>query len=149
MRKAVESWPVLRLIKDVTLCPKILPKKAKNAIKKYGDRSLQPDDVLLIIDNTIFRSAKQGMFLTEDTLYAFSEYSGKFSIKLAEIKTLEPKLERPLKIPLIGMTVNDKYFISLPGLNEMVEQGEDSVPAILLLAVFFSENLSCEIIGGD
>jgi len=132
MRKAVESWPVLRLINDVTLGSKIHPKKAKNAIKKYGDRSLQPDDVLLIIDNTIFRSAKQGMFLTE-----------------AEIKTLEPKLERPLKVPLIGMTVNDEYFISLPGLNEMVEQGEDSVPAILLLAVFFSENLSCEIIGGD
>ena len=149
MRKAVESWPVLRLIKDVTLCPKITPKKARNAIKKYGEKSLQPEDILLIIDNTIFRSAKQGMFLTEDTLYAFSEYSGKYSIKLSEIKTLEPKLESPLKVPLIGITVNQDYFISLPGLLEMVEQGEDSMPAILLLALFFSETLPCEIIGGD
>ena len=146
MREKIQSWQVLRLIKDVTVLSKINPKKAKNAIKKYGDKHLKPEDVLLIIDNTVFRSAKQGMFLTEDSLYAYSEYSGKYSIKLDKINTLKPEINSVLKVPLVGIRVNQEYFISLPGLNEMIVHNEDSAPAILLLTVFLAKTLSCEII---
>ena len=142
----ISSWQSLRLIKDVTLWPKINPRKARNAIKKYGINSLTTENIFLIIDNTIFRSAKQGMFLTEDTLYAFSEYSGKFSIKFKDITTLKPMINNFLKIPLIGIEVNKDYFISLPGLSDDIKYLEDSLPAIILLAHFLAELFSCELL---
>ena len=146
MREEIHSWQVSRLINDVTVLSKINPKKAMNAIKKYGKKSLNPEDILLIIDNTMLRSAKQGMFLTEEYLYAFSEYSGKYSIKLSETKSLKPEINTVLKVPLVGIRVNQEYFISLPGLNVMITHKADSAPAILLLTVFLASTLSCEII---
>lgn len=145
LKERIEHASTLRMIHDVTLWPKINPKKAKKAIKKYGSRGLKPDDLLLIIDNTILRSAKQGMFLTADTLYAFSEYSKKFSIKISEIHSLEPKVERPLGVPVVGIEINGEYFMALPGLNEEIKAENESVPAILLLTIFLSQVSSCEI----
>ncbi len=145
-KDCVIKWPILRLIKDITIWPKIQDKKAKKAIKSYGNENLQPSDVFLIIDNTIFRSAKQGAFMTHDRLFGFSEYSGKFSIKLDEIKTLKPEIKRPLKIPLFGITINEDYFLSLPGLNQLITEGEESQAALVIFALFIAANWGCELI---
>jgi hypothetical protein len=145
-KDCVIKWPILRLIKDITIWPKILDKKAKKAIKSYGNENLQPSDVFLIIDNTIFRSAKQGAFMTRDMLFGFSEYSGKYSIKLDEIKTLKPEIKRTLKIPLFGITINEDYFLSLPGLNQLITEGEESQAALVIFTLFLAANWGCEII---
>jgi len=145
LKDQIEHASILRMIHDVTLWPKINPKKAKNAIKKYGSKGLEPDDVLLIIDNTILRSAKQGMFLTADTLFAFSEYSKKFSIKISEIHSLKPKVERPLGVPVVGIEINSEYFMALPGLNEEIKVENELFPAVLILSIFLGQTASCEI----
>ena len=146
MREKIEQAALLRRINDVTLWPKISKRKAKNAIKKYGNSHIKSEDVMLIIDNTILRSSKQGMFLTNDSLFAFSEYSGKYSIKIEQILFVEPKIKSVLRTPLVGIEINKEYFMSLPGLNEMIEYDEESIPAILVLCLFLNEISPCQIV---
>ena len=49
--------------------PTIPQKKARNAIKAYAPE-VSESEVLLLLDTTVFGSAKDGLFLTSDTLYA-------------------------------------------------------------------------------
>lgn len=46
----------------------IPPKKLKNAITTYAPQ-VSPEDVLLLYDNTIFGSAKEGLILTPEAVY--------------------------------------------------------------------------------
>ena len=140
---------VLEMAKDISVNPKISSKKLSNAIKKYGTSTTKPDEILLLIDNTITGSGKQGLFITENYLFAFTEISGKFSIKLNEVVTISPQVKKALGIPIIGIMVNNDYFISLPGLGEELKEGENSVIAILLLCLFLVEVCGCELVPED
>lgn len=146
LKNAIELYPRLERISDLSIWPDINSKKIKNALKSYGDISLISKDILLLIDNTLFRSAKQGLFLTESHLFAYSAYSGKFQIKLDDIRTLKPNIFTIMKVPMLGIYINEEYFISLPGLNEMIKTEEGNQHAILVLTFFLSAFLSCEII---
>ena len=46
----------------------IPPKKLKNAISTYA-ADVSPEDVLLLYDNTVFGSAKDGLLLTAEAVY--------------------------------------------------------------------------------
>tara|TARA_B100001013_G_scaffold228048_2_gene139796 strand:- start:911 stop:1534 length:624 start_codon:yes stop_codon:yes gene_type:complete len=137
--------PIFELCKDTSVTPKINSRNAAKAIRKYGDSHLEPDDVLLLIDNTIFRSAKQGIFITEDRLFAYSEISGKYSIELSDIETIKIEIRSPLKVKIPGITVNGEYFISLPGMGEILEYQTESYPALLVLATFMVEAFGCKL----
>jgi hypothetical protein len=119
-KEEIQKHPVLAIVNDITIFPKINLRKASKAIRAYGDKYLRPDDLLMLVDNTIFRTAKQGMFLTNEKLFAFSSFSGKFSIPLSEIRTLKPEIKTALKIELYGFSLNENYFVSLPGLGKKV-----------------------------
>ena len=136
--------PIFNLCTDVSTPSDIDHRKAAKAIAKYGERDLDTDDVLLLIDNTILRSAKQGMFITDDRLFAYSEISGKYTIPLSEIKTIKIEIRKPMGVKIPGITVNDDYFISLPGMGENIDYKVAKHPAILLLATFMVEALGCE-----
>ncbi len=143
-KKLRKFTPVFELCTDVSTTPEMDHRKAAKAIAKYGDRGINPDDVLLLIDNTIFGSAKQGMFITEDQLFAYSNISGKYSISLSEIRTIKIEIRKAIGIKIPGITVNDDYFISLPGMGENIDYKVAKHPAILLLATFMVEALGCE-----
>jgi len=140
---------VLEMAKDISVNPNISVKKLSNSIKKYGTSTTKPEEILLLVDNTFTGSGKQGMFLTENYLFAFTKISGKFSIKLNEVITICPHIKKALGIPIIGITVNNDYFISLPGLGEELKEGDHSVLAILLLCLFLEEVCGCEIVSED
>ena len=137
---------ILGICKDVSLHPDIDRKKSMNAIRKYGDPGIHPDDILLLIDNTILGSSSQGMFITEERLFAYSKISGKFSIELGEIVTIRPEVRKALAIPIVGIAINEEYFVSLPGMGELLEDETGSQYAILTLAAFFIEALQCELL---
>ena len=137
--------PIFEFCTDVSVTPSINSRKVTKAIRKYGDSSLGPDDVLLLIDNTILRSAKQGMFITEDRLFAYSEISGKYSVPLANIETIKLEIRSPLRVKLPGITVNGDYFVSLPGMGQSIEHEAGSHPALLVLATFMVQALGCEL----
>ena len=53
----LKNWRnVLNLIGDISIHPKIDNKKTRKAIKSYANKSLNHEDVLLLVDNTLFRS---------------------------------------------------------------------------------------------
>ena len=142
-----KNWRnVLNLIGDISIHPKIDNKKTRKAIKSYTNKSLNHEDVLLLVDNTLFRSAKQGMLLTNTHLYAFSNYSGKYSIKLEDIVSLKPELKTHLKIPLVGIVVNEEYFVSLPGLNQLISDEQTSQSALIVFLGVLISVLGCKII---
>tara|TARA_B100000287_G_scaffold268002_1_gene252008 strand:+ start:4292 stop:4849 length:558 start_codon:yes stop_codon:yes gene_type:complete len=143
----IKNWRnVLNLIGDISIHPKIDNKKTRKAIKSYANKSLNHEDVLLLVDNTLFRSAKQGMLLTKTHLYAFSNYSGKYSIKLEDIISLKPELKTHLKIPLVGIVVNEEYFVSLPGLNQLISDEQTSQSALIVFLGVLASVLGCNII---
>ena len=137
--------PIFELCTDVSVIPSINSRKVTKAIRKYGDSSLEPDDVLLLIDNTILRSAKQGMFITENRLFAYSEISGKYSIGLSDIETIKIEIRSPLRVKIPGITINGDYFVSLPGMGQSIEYETARHPALLVLATFMVQALGCEL----
>mgnify|MGYP006094595417 FL=1 len=145
-KQEIQKWPVLTKVKDITIFPKIYPKKASKAIKSYGDKALKNEDILLLVDNTILRSSKQGMFLTEDRLFAFSAFSGKFSIPLKDITKLRPLIEKRVKVPIFGFEINDNYFVSCPGLAEVITEGEMSKTGLEILLLVLATIIQCEIV---
>ena len=70
--------------------PTIPQKKVRNAIKSYAPDASE-SEVLLLLDTTVFGSAKDGLFLTSDALYAhpFLGKATKVSFKDIETITLE------------------------------------------------------------
>tara|TARA_B110000438_G_scaffold273746_1_gene293389 strand:+ start:151 stop:954 length:804 start_codon:yes stop_codon:yes gene_type:complete len=140
---------LLQLARDISVKPNICSKKLSNAIKKYGSTLIKTDEILLLVDNTFFGSAKQGLIITESNLYAFSRISGKFSIKLDEVLTINPHIKKAMGIPIAGITINSEYFISLPGLNEELNDGKGKLMAILLLSLFLVEVCGCQIISEE
>ena len=146
IREKVRNFgPIFELCTDVSTPSDIDHRKAAKAIAKYGDRGLDTDDVLLLIDNTILRSAKQGMFITDDRLFAYSEISGKYSILLADIETIKLEIRSPLRVKLPGITINGDYFVSLPGMGQVIEYETARHPALLILATFMVQALGCEL----
>jgi len=154
-----DSRHKLELIKDILILPPTNSKKVKKAIKKYvPNRNIGDETVLLLIDNTILRSGKQGMIITSKMLHSFSNISGKFSIPLKDIDSLSPQVRRALGNPQYGIVLNGKNFLSLPGLTEdnhilreLIEcegmlVGEELSPAIIYLSIFLNQLLQCEII---
>ena len=65
--------------------PAIPAKKLTNAIRKYAC-DVPEDRVLALGDGTVFGSAKEGLVLTEDTLYCGTT-EGAFAIALQDIVT--------------------------------------------------------------
>ena len=150
IREAVRRFsPIFELCTDVSTPSDIDHRKAAKAIAKYGDRDLDTDDVLLLIDNTILRSAKQGMFITEDRLFAYSEISGKYSIGLSDIETIKIEIRSPLRVKIPGITINDDYFVSLPGMGQAIEYETMRHPALLVLATFMVQALGCKLISDE
>ncbi len=66
-------------------------KKVRNAISKYAP-SVDEDDVCLLIDDTVFGSAKAGILMTNTHLYAKEDFEDTFCISHENIKTLDFKL---------------------------------------------------------
>jgi len=155
----LESQNQLRLIRDISVLPSINSRKVKKAIRSYvPGRDIGSNLVLLLIDNTILRSGKQGMIITQEMLYSFSNISGKFSIPLKEIESVSPQVRRALGNPQFGIVVNGEVFLSLPGLtenNSMIRDfiewegvlvGSELTPAIIYFSIFLHKTLQCKLI---
>jgi hypothetical protein len=74
--------------KAVFFSPDIPQKKLKNAIAAYAN-SVSEKDVLVLIDNTAFGGAKDGVLITEDAIYAHNMAEKPRSIRLNEIKRID------------------------------------------------------------
>jgi len=130
-----EIGPLLLENNDVSIAPNIPPRKLKRAIKAYGKSFASPENVRLLIDNTLLRSAKEGMMLTDTHLLCKTGPSGVLAIAFSEISSVMPDLLSVGPVPIPGIRVNGEHFIALPGMAKNLES-EDQ-PALYALTVLF------------
>lgn len=74
-------------IKDdhIYFAPDIPDKKLQNAIGSYAS-DLTQADVLLLVDNTVFRSAKTGLLITADSIYYAATFGESGCLRIDETK---------------------------------------------------------------
>ena len=128
---------------DVSLSPNIPKRKLRKAIKTYGGSIATMENVELLIDNTLFRSAKDGMMITQSHLLGRSGPGGVVCIELSEISTILPELRSFAKFPLPGIIINDTHFIALPGLAREIKSVGQS--GIIVLTAMLIQALGLEI----
>ncbi len=86
--------------------PYIPTQKMKNAINSFGFE-IEPDDIEILIDNTLFGSAKEGVVITNDTLFCKEILKDPFVMPLSNIESITVR-KNTLSSSLI---INDKKSI--------------------------------------
>lgn len=104
----------------------IPPKKLKNAITSYATE-VSPEDVLLLYDNTVFGSAKEGLILTAEAVYWRNDDEPE-RLRYAEIRKVDV-----LKYPVAaGVVLNEKEIkIEVTGDNDNVAESLAKVIRLL------------------
>lgn len=139
--------PILLENKDVSIAPEIPPRKLRRALRAYGQSIATADNVRLVIDNTILRSAKEGMMLTDTHLLCKTGPSGVLAIHFSDIFSVMPDMLHVGPVPIPGIRINREHFIALPGMVHQLETFEQ--PAILLLTVLFHQTLGISPDAGE
>jgi hypothetical protein len=93
-------------------------KKLKNAIATYATE-VPPEDVLLLFDNTVFGSAKDGLILTTEAVYWRNDGDEPERLRYAEIRKVDF-----LKYTVsAGVVLNEKEIkIEVSGDNDNVAE---------------------------
>lgn len=94
--------------------------KVANAIKSYAP-NLQFGEVLLFVDDTVFRGAKEGLILTDTHIYAKSIGAKPSSISFKEIKNIS-RLKKSIMI-------NGNKF------TEAIQLDHDKIDSLILLII--------------
>jgi hypothetical protein len=131
---------------DISLMEEISQNSKLNAIRSYSiSDTVSPSDILLMVDNRFGEPGEQGLILTADSVFAYSEIAGKISLDFDEIFHISPQIRYAEGIPIPGLLFNRRRFSSLPGLHQIVEFQGDELPILSFLATIitvFSPN--CE-----
>jgi len=121
MMKMIEKYS-LRLKDPAVFCKPDIPlKKLGNAIHSYAS-SIQIDDVLVLVDDTFFGSAKDGLIITADRIFAKEIASKPISFSLASITGIGVEQKKIL--------INDIPFAELPSIAD-----EDIILLVELISV--------------
>ena len=67
--------------------PKIDPSKLANALDCYGS-GVAPESVLALYDDTIFRGAKDGFFITQDGIYWHNQFAAPAMLSFEDIQSV-------------------------------------------------------------
>lgn len=86
-------------------------KKLENAKRKYAHFK-NDESPLILIDNTMFGSAKEGVLMTERTLYFKDTTSKPNSINLCDITSVKLDGDMDKKDSSIGLVINDVKIIN-------------------------------------
>jgi len=124
---------------DISLLEEISQNSKLNAIRSYSiSNTVVPSDILLMVDNGFGEPGDQGLILTANSLFSYSEIAGKIDLKFDEIFHISPQIRYAHGIPIVGLVFNKKKFSSLPGLHQNVEfQGEEQ-PILSFLGTIIS-----------
>lgn len=106
--------------------PHIPPKKLANAVSEFGG-SDDVDEVLALVDNTVFGNAKDGLLLTRSAVHVHNMMETPFHVLLGDIKDVqfqEGLLECVFKI-------NDTYIFR----SNMAKKSNAALFAEMLTAI--------------
>jgi hypothetical protein len=135
--------PVLIENGDVSLAPNIPKRKLRNAMRTYGRPHATPESTLLLVDNTLLRSAKDGLIITSTHLLGRSGPGGVVSVPLVDIVSVIPDLRSLAGFPIPGIIINSEHFIALPGMVRKLDSVE--YLAIYALVAMLIQALGLEL----
>lgn len=72
----------------IYIYPNIPYKKIRNAINSYGYSNINHEQIIILVDDTLFGSAKNGIFITDDSIYIKNSFSNPIVIQLNDIKNI-------------------------------------------------------------
>lgn len=100
-------------LQKLYVAPNISEKRIKNAIASYAP-NLSPNEIIVLIDSTMFGGGSDGLILTDTGLYAKDIMKKPKSIKFSEIKEVEfvPDGKNP------SLRVNGLDFLNTSGVPE-------------------------------
>ena len=139
--------PILLENKDVSIAPEIPARKLKRALRAYGQSIATADQVRLLVDNTVLRSAKEGLMITATHLLCKTGPSGVLAIHFSDIFSVMPDMLHVGPVPIPGIRINREHFIALPGMAQPLETFEQ--PALFLLTVLFHQTLGISPDSGE
>ena len=88
----------------------------RKALKAYGPPGLNAEGVFVLIDNTLLRSAKDGLMITRDSLLARSGIGGELNLRFDAIESVTVCKKSHMGVPIFGLEINEEHFAALPGL---------------------------------
>lgn len=89
---AKEATRVLDRDSHIFVHPNIPREKIAGAMS-YVDHSVHPNEIVLLLDDTVFGGAKDGLALTETTLYVREKFCEPFQFNFAEISAIHVEHE--------------------------------------------------------
>lgn len=81
--------------------PEIPEKKMLNAIQKYAP-SVEPADILVLVDDTVFGSANEGVLITKDYIYSNQKME----------KPIKFELSKANNVTFVGGMMSQKIYIN-------------------------------------
>jgi len=118
----VQSYATKFTNPNFRFTPDIPQKKIRNAIKAYAPDASE-SEVLLLLDTTVFGSAKNGLLLTGDALYTHSILEKPSKVALKDINTItleQTEYDKTTQSPewdSWDMRINDRQYFSVRDIN--------------------------------
>jgi hypothetical protein len=125
LRAKIESNGKSLVGSAVFIFPEIPPKKMQGALASYGG-AVKAEDVLVLVDDTVFGSAKEGMLITSEVILAKPLMGRSVAKPLEDI--------RSLSIAKGTLSVNGNVFAKFTTVSE-----DALAPAIKVLNEYLSE----------
>lgn len=104
----LENHPDIENFERTFFAPNIPSKKLQNAINKYASE-IAPKDVLILLDETVLGSAKEGLLVTEDVIYCKSIGQKIKAVKLKDIA----EISHQSKFTGRFLCINNENFIPI------------------------------------
>lgn len=73
---------------SIYIYPHVPLKKVTNALKSYGGSLVSPEQVLILVDDTFFGSAKNGIMVTDQAIYTKPSSGKPIQINIDDIKSI-------------------------------------------------------------
>lgn len=87
-KEIIESYALKLKDDNIYIAPNIPENKIANALKSFA-KGVNADEPLLLIDETVFGSSKDGLILTKNTIYAKSSFEKPISFELNKITKID------------------------------------------------------------
>ena len=133
----------------IYFAPKIPDNKLKNAIAAYAS-SIRPNDVLALLDDTVWGGAKEGALLSREKIFFHELFSEPIAVNLSDIEDIATKGKR---LGINGKTVfrttnvDEKYLLGFA--NMLREIAEECSAATLDEATIITRRLFQEVKSRD
>ena len=118
---------------SIYTAPDIPDKKLKNALRSFAP-GVEPKDVLLLADDTVFGSAKEGLIITRDAVYGKESWECPRKIQLFKNTTVSVKGSKVL-------CINNYDFITLTQHKDHYSKLAAVIRAVCASRTDFSENV--------